>query len=50
METNDPIIVPIALKDGRIAKLQLPRDISKEEAEKIARVVLAFADIEQKDA
>jgi hypothetical protein len=43
MAEDDPLIYPIALKDGRVAKLQLPRNISKDEAEKIARVVIALA-------
>ncbi len=47
MDTEDPVIYPIQLKDGRVAKLQLPRNLSKEEAEKIARVVIALADEEK---
>ncbi len=44
METEDPIIYPIALRPGVAAKLQLPRDLTKEEAEKICRVVMALVD------
>lgn len=43
MDTEDPIIYPIPLKNGRYAKLQLPREFSKDEAEKIARIVMALA-------
>jgi hypothetical protein len=43
METHDPIIYPIPLREGVIAKLQIPRDLTKEDADKIARVVMALA-------
>jgi len=43
MDTDDPIIYPVLLSESRVAKLQLPRDLTKEEAEKIARVVMALA-------
>lgn len=45
METEDPIIYPVPLREGVVAKLQLPRDLTEEEAEKIARVVMALAGV-----
>lgn len=45
MDTEDPIIYPIPLKGGRFAKLQLPRDMQKDEAEKIARIILAIGEL-----
>ncbi len=44
METEDPVIYPIPLSDGKVARLQLPRDLRKEDAEKIARIVVALAE------
>jgi len=41
---TDWIIVPIDIRPGVVARLQLPRQMTKAEAEKIARVVLAYAD------
>lgn len=41
MET-DPIIYPIPLGPDRFAKLQLPRNLTLEEAEKIARIIIAL--------
>ena len=37
-------LVPIALReDGTAARMHFPADITREEAEKIARVILAYA-------
>lgn len=44
MDTEDPIIFPIPLGEDRSAKLQLPRDLTREEAEKIARIVMALTE------
>jgi len=44
MDTDDPVIYPIPLSETRAAKLQLPRDLTKDEAEKIARIVRALAE------
>ena len=37
-----PLVVPIALSENRMARVQIPIDLAKDEAEKIARVVLAY--------
>lgn len=48
METQDPVIFPIHLDGDRIAKLQLPGGrLSKQDADKIVRVILALADDEK---
>lgn len=44
---TDPYIVPIPIRPDMIARLQIPRDLSAEEAEKIARVVIALGQIEK---
>ena len=43
MDDDNRIICPVSFFFGRYAKLDLPRDLTKEEAEKIARVVVALA-------
>lgn len=41
---SDRALVPIALReDGTTAQLLFPVDLTKAEAEKIARVILAYA-------
>jgi len=37
------IYVPIPLEGNRVAQVQMPDDLTKDEAEKIARVVVAMA-------
>ena len=39
-------LVPIPIRPGLVVKVQLPYDLTAEEAEKIARVVVAHADTE----
>ena len=43
MTDDNRIICPVSFFFGRYAKLDIPRDLTKEEAEKIARVVVALA-------
>jgi len=43
MADDNHIIYPVNFPNGRFAKLHLPRDLTKEEAEKIARIVMALA-------
>lgn len=43
-EAEDLIIIyPVLLSGGRFAKLHLPRDLTPEEADKIARIVASLA-------
>lgn len=42
MNARQTVIIPVPLHAG-FAKLEIPYDLKKEEAEKIARVVIAFA-------
>lgn len=48
MKNDDPVIYPVELREGVVAKLHLPRDMTKAEAEKIARVVMALAPAEDR--
>lgn len=41
-ENYDPLIYPVPLREGVVARLQLPRDLTVEDAEKIVRVVMAL--------
>jgi hypothetical protein len=43
MTEDDLIIYPVGLSGGRYAKLYLPRDLTKMEAEKIGRIVASLA-------
>lgn len=43
----DCIVYPIEIRSGVTVRLQLPRDLTKAEAEKIGRVVLALGDGER---
>jgi hypothetical protein len=43
MRDQEYIVVPIALREDVRADLRIPVDLSSAEAEKIARVVLAYA-------
>lgn len=47
LEFTDWIIYPIEVRPGVFARVQAPRDLTKYEAEKIGRVVLALGDGEQ---
>lgn len=40
---SESLIIPIALRADLIVRIQLPCDLTQEEAEKIARVVIAYA-------
>jgi len=37
------VVFPIPLRDDIVAQVKVPYDLTKEEAEKIARVVMALA-------
>lgn len=37
------VTVPIEIRPGVVAQVKIPWDLSKDEAEKIARVVIAYA-------
>lgn len=37
------VVFPVPIRDDVIAQVKVPHDLTKEEAEKIARVVMAFA-------
>lgn len=37
------MLVPIALRDGLEVRMHFPADITKAEAEKVARVIMAYA-------
>jgi hypothetical protein len=41
--SDDYILVPVAIREGETAQLRFPRDITRAEAEKVARVILAYA-------
>ena len=42
---KEPLVFPIPLSDGHVMCIKnLPRELKQEDAEKIARVVLALAD------
>lgn len=38
------MLVPVAIRDGLEARLHFPADITPDEAAKIARVIVAYAD------
>lgn len=39
----DPILVPIPIRPDLVVQVQMPVDISRKEAERVARVVAALA-------
>lgn len=39
----DPIVVPIPIRPDLVVQVQMPIDISRQEAERVARVVAALA-------
>lgn len=40
---NDLVVFPIPIRPDVVAQVKIPHDLTKEEAEKIARVVMALA-------
>lgn len=43
MQTDGLTVVPIEIRPGVVAQVRIPWDLSRDEAEKIARVVIAYA-------
>ncbi|WP_287941403.1 hypothetical protein [Aquamicrobium sp.] len=43
----DPIVVPIPIRPDLVVKVQMPIDISRQEAERVARVVAALAGVKR---
>ena len=47
IEPDDPYIVPIPIRPDVVARVQIPRDLTADEAEKIARVVIALGKVKK---
>ena len=43
MSEHELVVFPIAIREDVVAQVKVPRDLTKAEAEKIARVVMALA-------